>query len=110
MDIAAPRPLKPSATSASEAMRLLGTSPDQGLSQAEVQVRLSQDGYNEVPEHKPNLLRAFVSQSRRAATSLSQVDPNGPHGYTCRYHLTQNTTPGQLAPPAKMFCGGGGCS
>jgi S1-C subfamily serine protease len=106
MDIAAPRPLKPSATSASEAMRLLGTSPDQGLSQAEVQVRLSQYGYNEVPEHKPNLLRAFVSQSRRAATSLSQVDPNGPHGYTCRYRLTQNTTPGQLAPRAKMFCGG----
>jgi H+-transporting ATPase len=62
MDDVAAQPLSLSGQSASEAMRLLGTTLDQGLGTAEVQSRLGRYGHNEVPEQRSSLLRTFLSK------------------------------------------------
>lgn len=47
---------------AREAIRLLESDSDAGLTQAQVEARLKQYGYNEVPEKKANLLFAFFKK------------------------------------------------
>ncbi|MGQ9492890.1 MAG: plasma-membrane proton-efflux P-type ATPase [Anaerolineae bacterium] len=47
---------------AREAIRLLESDLDAGLTQAQVEARLKQYGYNEVPEKKANLLFAFLKK------------------------------------------------